>query len=127
MREEVRLWLEQARLDFTTAQRLLADGIFYASVFFSQQAGEKALKSLWVHIKQEMPPKTHNLVALCKELGAGADLVEKAAELTPEYILTRYPTPEVASPGDLYSENSARVHLEAALGILNWVSNEVAD
>ncbi len=121
MRKEAAAWLRQSRTDLRTSERLLVDDIYYASVFFAQQAAEKALKAMWIAVNGELPPKTHNLVALARELGAAAELAEAAAELTPEYILTRYPSPEVALPEDLYSKRSAEAHLEAARSILLWV------
>jgi HEPN domain-containing protein len=125
MREEVSLWLKQADADLSTAEKLLSSGIFYASVFFSHQAAEKFVKACWIHLKGELPPKSHNLVGLIRELGGGGTLIDAAAELAPEYILTRYPTPEVAVPVDLYTENSARKHFDAALEIISWVKSNI--
>jgi HEPN domain-containing protein len=59
---------------------------------------------------------------LVRELGGDESLVEAAAELTPEYVLTRYVTPEVALPDELCSEQSARAHLGAAEAIRDWVA-----
>ncbi|MBC7248908.1 MAG: HEPN domain-containing protein [Anaerolineae bacterium] len=125
MRRETELWLRQAQADFATAKQLLDDGIYYASVFFAHQSAEKALKALWIHRKAELAPWTHNLVSLVRELGGGEALVDDAAELAPEYILTRYPTPEVALPQELYSRRSAEVHLQAAQRIVGWVREEI--
>src|SRR5688500_2087933 len=49
----------QARADLATAVTLLDAGVYYASVFFSQQAAEKALKGATVD-KQGRVPKGHN-------------------------------------------------------------------
>ena len=46
----------QARADLATAVTLLDAGVYYASVFFSQQAAEKALKGAMVD-KQGRCPK----------------------------------------------------------------------
>lgn len=121
MSDEAAQWLRLARTDLTTAQQLLTDRIYYAAVFFAHQAAEKALKSLWIARRGEMAPKTHNLVALSTELGGNDDILQAAAELAPEYVLTRYVTPDVASPEDLYDERSGRVHLAAADTIVDWV------
>jgi HEPN domain-containing protein len=123
LRPEATLWLRLSDTDLNTARRLLDIGIYYASVFFAQQAGEKALKGLWISARAELAPRTHNLVMLARELGGDESLVEAAAELTPEYVLTRYVTPEVALPDELYSEQSARVHLRAAQTIRDWVAS----
>jgi HEPN domain-containing protein len=82
-----------------------------------QQSAEKALKALWIARKADLAPRTHNLIMLARELGGEGSLVEAAAELTPEYVLTRYVTPEVALPDELYFEQSAKVDLAAAQAI----------
>ncbi|MBI4571100.1 MAG: HEPN domain-containing protein [Chloroflexi bacterium] len=120
MRDEASEWLALAQTDLATAEQLVVDRIYYAAVFFAQQAGEKALKSLWIARRGELAPKTHNLVALSTELAGAEEVIQAAAELAPEYILTRYVTPEVASPADLYDERSAQLHLQAARTIVDW-------
>jgi HEPN domain-containing protein len=84
MREEVGLWLKQAEADLQTAEKLLQSNVYYASVFFSQQAAEKFVKACWIHLKGELPPKSHNIVNMIRELGGKEDLIDAAAELTPE-------------------------------------------
>ncbi len=124
MRDEAAQWLRLAQTDMRTAQQLLEDKIYYAAVFFAQQAAEKALKSLWIAQHAELAPRTHNLVALSTELGGDETIIQAAAELSPEYVLTRYVTPEVASPEDLYDSESANVHLDAARSIIDWVQQQ---
>lgn len=124
MRDEAEQWLRLAQTDLRTAWQLLKDKIYYAAVFFAQQAAEKALKALWIARHAELAPRTHNLVALATELGGDEALIQAAAELGPEYILTRYLTPEVASPEDLYDSKSANVHLDAARSIVEWVQQQ---
>jgi len=121
MREEVRrLWL-QALEDLKTAEVLLKAGRYYASVFFAQQAAEKALKALYTYLRGELPPLTHNLLELLRRLGVDSeDLIDAAADLTPEYIVTRYPNAASGIPAELYNERSAREHLEKARLIVNF-------
>lgn len=127
MRDEAGQWLRLSQTDLATAEQLRNDGIYYAAVFFAQQAAEKALKALWVGRHAELAPRTHNLVALATDLGAHESILEAAAELSPEYVLTRYVTPEVASPQDIYDLASANVHIEASRSILDWVMAGLAD
>ncbi|WP_204327927.1 HEPN domain-containing protein, partial [Proteus mirabilis] len=47
----VLLW-EQALEDLKTAEVLVEVKRYYASVFFSQQAAEKALKALYIEVKR---------------------------------------------------------------------------
>jgi len=71
-------------------------------VFFAQQAAEKALKVLYIHLRGELPPHTHNLLELLRRLGVNReDLLDAAADLTPEYIVTRYPNAVGGVPAEL--------------------------
>jgi len=121
MREEVRrLWLQTLE-DLKTAEALLKAGRYYASVFFAQQAAEKALKALYIHLRGELPPRTHNLLELLRSLGVDReDLIDAATDLTPEYIVTRYPNAAGGVPAELYNERSAREHLEKARLIVDY-------
>lgn len=121
MREEVRrLWI-QALEDLRTSEVLLEAGRYYASVFFAEQAAEKALKALYIHIKSEPPPRTHNLVELLEALGVRSeDLADAAMDLTPEYIVTRYPDAASGVPASLYNARMAREHLEKAKLIIDF-------
>jgi HEPN domain-containing protein len=119
MREEVKNNLIQADKDLETATQLLNLDIYYASVFFSQQAAEKSLKALYIYQKNELP-KTHNLVELTRELNAPAEIQDAARELTPDYLTTRYVNAANGIPADMYTESSAQMHLEYAKSILSW-------
>ena len=55
----------QALEDFDTAEKLLEVEKYYASVFFSEQAAEKALKALFVEKKWRMA-FTHDLTELAE-------------------------------------------------------------
>ncbi|MFA4647432.1 HEPN domain-containing protein [Pyrococcus kukulkanii] len=57
MREEARLLWEQALEDLKTVEVLIDADRYYASVFFSQQAAEKALKALYIEIKKRISPE----------------------------------------------------------------------
>lgn len=121
MREEVRrLWL-QALEDLRTSEILLEVGRYYASVFFAQQAAEKALKAAYMHLKEEPPPRTHNLLELLEDLNVSReDLVDAAMDLTPEYTITRYPDAAGGVPASLYNSRIAREHLEKAKLIVSF-------
>jgi len=126
VREEVRrLWL-QALEDLKTAEVLLEAGRFYASVFFSQQAAEKALKALYIHERAEMPPRTHNLLDLLEALGVADEALRDAAmDLTPEYVVTRYPDAANGVPAVLYNREMAATHLHKARLIVNFVEKRL--
>ena len=121
MRDEVKIWWEQAETDLNTARSNLEQDIHYASVLFSQQAAEKALKALFIHQKKDVPPKTHNLVNLAKELGAPEEIIDACADLAPEYVLTRYPDGDIGPPSQRYTTRSAERHLKLARRVLQWI------
>lgn len=120
MRKEIDDWFEQAKADLKSATDLLKTENFYASVFFSQQTTEKSLKSLYIKEKRT-GIKTHNLVFLARELGAPQNIINDCAELTPDYITTRYPDAATGAPFESYTRESAERHLRMAKEVLQWV------
>ena len=119
MRPEVRDTLIQAEEDLDTARVLMEQKKYYASVFFSQQAAEKALKALYIHSKREYP-RIHNMVELAEELNSPDNIMEAARELNPDYLTTRYVNAANGIPARMYTERSAKVHFEYAVEILQW-------
>ncbi len=109
----------QARADLATATTLLDAGVYYASVFFSQQAAEKALKAAVVD-RQHRTLKGHNLIQIANSLNAPVEIMNDAAELNPEFLLTRNPESVDGVPAQMYDKASARLHLRCAEEILNW-------
>ena len=109
----------QARADLATATTLLDAGIYYASVFFSQQAAEMALKGATLD-KQGRCPRGHNLIQIANSLNAPVDVMNAAAELNPEFMLSRNPDSADGVPAQLYDKGSARLHLRCANDIVDW-------
>ncbi|RLG14003.1 MAG: DNA-binding protein [Candidatus Nanohalarchaeota archaeon] len=128
MREETRrLWI-QAKEDIKTAKILLENKRYYACVFFAHQAAEKALKALHIHLKREPPPRTHNLLDLLNSLEISEeDLIDAAMDLTPEYIVARYPDAANGVPALLYNEKIAKEHLKKAEKILSFCEEKLAE
>ncbi len=125
MRREAEDWWRQAQEDLKTALLNLGISRYYASVFFSQQAGEKALKALYIAKKRMLPAKRHNMVQLSKAMKAPSSIVEAALELNPEYLVTRYPDAAGGIPEQMYNRNLALMHLRAAKRILKWVKSHL--
>ncbi len=124
MRKEVsRLW-EQALEDFDTAEKLLEVEKYYASVFFAEHAAEKALKALFIK-KKKRAEFTHDLTELAEKLNAPEDIYEAAAELSPDYTITRYPNAANAVPAKLYTRKSAEIHLKCGEEVIEWVRKEL--
>lgn len=110
----------QARADYATAVTLMDAGIYYASVFFSQQAAEKALKAATVEKLQKVP-KGHNLIQMANALDAPLEVMNSAAELNPEFLATRNPENSEGVPAQIYDRKSARLHLRCAQTIVDWI------
>ncbi|MCL5437016.1 MAG: HEPN domain-containing protein [Candidatus Dependentiae bacterium] len=116
-------WLSIAQDDFATA-KYLAKGEYYpASVYYCQQAAEKALKA-FLASRNICIVKTHDLVGLielCNETDPSFDQLLKAAEyLTPFSSKFRYPS-EFDLPDA--SENSRAI--EDAMAILKFVRRKL--
>lgn len=124
MRKEIDYWYEQAKADFKSATDLLKSRDFYASVFFSHQTAERSLKALYIKEKKRSV-KTHNLVFLARELTAPEDIINNCAELTPDYLTTRYPDAATGAPFESYTKESAGRHLDMAEEVFRWVKKRI--
>lgn len=122
MRRETADWWAQAAEDLKTAELNIGIQRYYASVFFAQQAGEKALKALFIERKKRLPPRGHNMLDLTRALDAPKTVTEAAAELNPEYTVTRYPNAAKGIPEQMFNKRSAVTHLRAAKVIYQWVA-----
>jgi HEPN domain-containing protein len=112
----------QARADYAAAVTLLDAGIYYASVFFSQQAAEKALRAANIE-KTGKNPRGHNLIQMANNLDATLEVMNSAAELNPEFHMTRNPESTDGVPSQLYDRRAARLHLRSAQTIVDWIKS----
>ncbi len=123
-RYEARRWLGTAREDLDAARTLMESGRFSHSCFFSQQAGEKALKALWFFLGED--PWGHSIQKLIAELPNPdalerlQPLLETGALLDRYYIPTRYPNglPDL-TPGQVYFRRDAEICLESSRQLLS--------
>jgi len=124
MREEINCWLAQAKADLKSATDLLKTDNYYSSVFFSQQTTEKSLKALYIKEKRKSI-RTHNLSFLARELKAPEQIINNSAELTPDYLTTRYPDAAIGAPFENYTKTSAEKHLKMAEEVIQWVNMKI--
>ena len=110
----------QARANYAAAVTLLDAGVYFASVFFAQQAAEQALKAANVQKLQKIP-RGHNLIQMCNALEAPIEVMNAAAELNPEFLSTRSPEAVSGVPSQNYDRKSARLHLRCAQTIVDWI------
>lgn len=105
-------WLDKAHDDLSVARAILRSdiGVEWAACFHAQQAAEKALKGVLVHLGIDFP-KSHSLdrlVALMPVESARQFDLEALVELTPWAVAGRYPE-------DI--ENPTKEHAEWIIGI----------
>jgi|SRR3989338_7359222 len=124
MRKESEQWLKQAQEDLETATIDFKNARYYACSFWSQQAAEKALKSLHLEIKKE-PMMGHSLLFLAKTLAAPRAILENCAVLNPEYAVSRYPDAAAGVPAEVHTEQISSTHLQKAGEVLQWVKQKL--
>ncbi|MBW3625059.1 MAG: HEPN domain-containing protein [Armatimonadetes bacterium] len=122
MRKEAENNWAQARADLATAVTLRDAGVYYASVFFAQQSAEKALRAANMESLNKNP-KGHNLIAMANNLNAPIEIMNFSAELNADFLNTRSPEAADGIPFQLYTQEDAILHLQAAQEIVEWVRN----
>jgi HEPN domain-containing protein len=93
MKEETKLWVDQAEDDYKTARAMLRTHRWGYTCFCSQQALEKIFKAAIIEFVNKRPPKIHNLVDLAEKATLKFDKsdLNKFAEMTQHYYRIRYP------------------------------------
>lgn len=126
---DANLWWEQAKADLETAFITYQNRRYDASVFYSQQAVEKALKAIIIGKKKEMPPKIHQLFVLSKIIMSDKDIkrIENwIKKVDPGYILARYPEPTTnLPPAKAITKKRAEEIHDAAERILSWLTKNM--
>jgi HEPN domain-containing protein len=91
--ELVRFWLQTSDLDFDAAATLFQSGKYPHALFFLHLSIEKLLKSYYIHVVEDYPPKTHNLVLIQKssQLHLPDDLSAGILEINTFNQEARYP------------------------------------
>ncbi|HLC80635.1 MAG TPA: HEPN domain-containing protein [Candidatus Nanoarchaeia archaeon] len=125
MEETVKDWIDQAKADLKTATDSLTAGNYYASAFFSQQSAEKSLKAVYIHLKNALPPKIHDLVSLGGMIDAPNNLLLLSEKLTATYIFSRYPGAAPKIPVKFYTKEKAEIHLKEAEAIVQWAKKKI--
>ncbi len=129
MNEDVDLWLDEANWDLENAKILLKNKRYNTAVFHSQQASEKAVKSLLISCN--LNGWGHSISALLKKynelINRSINSIEnEALYLDKQYIPTRYPDslPGIA-PHTAYNKKEAQSAVKQAEKIINYVKKEI--
>ena len=110
----------QAKSDMATAATLHDAGIYYAAVFFAQQAAEKALRAACI-LRLQKNPRGHNIIQSANSLQAPLEVMNAAAELNSDFLTARTVEAAEGVPALMYNRESSKYHLEAAETIQDWV------
>ena len=122
-------WLRQSQRDLDHALGSLRDGQHEWACFAAQQAAEKAVKALHLHLGQDV--WGHVIARLLEELPAAAappaELLDKARVLDNFYIAPRYPNghPEGA-PFEHYGPLQSQDAIRYAGEIIEFARTQMA-
>ncbi|MBU7047510.1 MAG: HEPN domain-containing protein [Theionarchaea archaeon] len=106
MRREINNWWIQAERDLLSARNAFKSKDYYVTAFLCQQAVEKSLKALILHMKREFNP-SHSLIYLGKSVGIPDMFHSFLRDLTPQYTISRYPNSSGEIPFELYDKKIA--------------------
>ena len=117
-------WALQAQADVRAAQASRAAGAYEWACFQAQQAAEKAVKAVWLHLSED--PWGHSVFKLIDELTEPprGDLLSRfgvaAKQLDKLYVPTRYPNglPEL-TPHEAFSDQDAAEAIQLAEAIVD--------
>jgi len=122
-------WLEEAVDDYESAKDLMKLGRYGKACFFAQQASEKALKALMIK-RVRAHVDIHSVAEILRRLKKAVEvpdeLIAVGERLDRYYIPTRYPNAwPYGAPHRHYSEEDARVAVEHAGRVLEFVRKEI--
>lgn len=126
MREEILRWWKQAEMDFRGARHAFQYKDHYLVVFLCQQAIEKGIKALVLNKRNEKRLLgSHSLIFLAKEVKMPEKFYSFLRELTPQYVLTRYPDASDSVPGELYDKDIAKRFLDKSEEVMEWIKKHL--
>jgi HEPN domain-containing protein len=126
-RNESKRWFQQAAYDLKSSAWNIEGGFFSTSCFLSQQAAEKAAKSLlYYYGMRKKAMLTHSVLGLLVAAGSMDDrflsMQEAARELDLHYVPSRYPNGLPSGfPHQFYSRETANRAYAAAESIVEGV------
>ena len=123
MRPEAEPWWRQAQADLDSAEVLLQGGRFYAASWYARQAAELGLKALYIERRAigAVPPRTHDLQFLGRDVGAPAAVQLDLSALGPVFGVARYPDVAGRPPIDVIGRMDTTAHVDAARSVLAWI------
>lgn len=122
-------WFRQSERDLEQARASRRDGRHEWSCFAAQQAAEKAVKSLHLHLGQEAWGHVVRqlLAALPEAATAPVELLDRARALDAHYIAARYANGHVSgAPFEHYGDLQSREAIAHAEAVLSFCRSHLA-
>ena len=122
-------WLAQAERDLEHARHSVELGDYEWACFAAQQAAEKAVKALVLHLGGQ--PWGHSVTRLAESVAerceVSEELLDAARRLDRHYILPRYPNGfDRGHPAMYYSRSDGEAAVRDAEGILEFCRRHLA-
>jgi len=90
IREEALNWWRESLHNLRQAKKNIEIDEYSVAAFLCHQAAEKALKALYIVMKNRLPPRGHDLIKLGRIIEAG-EVLNELKILNPHYTIARYP------------------------------------
>ncbi len=122
-------WLKQAKRDLDHAKEDRKSGFFEWGCFSAQQAAEKAVKALYLHLHADAWGHSVKklLESLPEDKGCPKALVQSGAALDKFYIPTRYPNGfDEGTPEEYYSSNDLTEAIRHAEQIIRFCDDQIS-
>ncbi|MEM0119707.1 MAG: HEPN domain-containing protein [Thermofilaceae archaeon] len=121
MREEALDWLESSLVDLREAREAHSRGSYHLSAFPAHQAVGKALKAYTIAFRRVRPPRTHDLVELATSIQLDSSEIEGLSELSPYYVVARYPNAGLRKPWKDIAQGTSQKLLTTAERIVGKI------
>ncbi len=128
MDDKTRYWVDISTYDYETAKSMLDAGRYLYVGFMCHQAIEKILKAYWQKNREQVPPRTHNLLYLVTETGLKSLLSESQLdfidELDPLNVASRYPEHTAALSERFNRKDSESVYVKTG-ELFQWIKQKL--